>query len=305
MIKIKNLTKKYNNFIAVDNITFSLKKGEITGFLGPNGAGKTTVLRILTGYLESNSGSITYEDQEYSIVPDSLKSKIGYLPEENPLYKDMRTDDFLIFVSKLKNFPKEELKQIIIDCGLGNVLNKKIETLSKGYKQRVGLAKALIGNPEYLFLDEPTTGLDPNQKEEIIKLIKKFSKDKIILFSSHVLSEVSEIADRVIIINEGKISADGSKDTLSESHFKTKVLLFTADQGITKVKSTLKLISGIESLSLVEKLTQGFSRYSIEYSGSENIADIIFENALKNKWKLRELTIQSHGLEDLFKDLTK
>lgn len=209
MIFLNSVSKFFGEKKAVDNISFSAKKGEIIGFLGPNGAGKTTTMRLILGYLSSSKGEIKINNLDPIKNRIEVLKKIGYLPENNPLYGEMKVKEYLDFIAKIKNEKNQE--EIIKKVGLEEVLNQKIEELSRGFKQRVGLAASLFGNPEILILDEPTSGLDPIEQDKIKSLIKKISKNKIIIFSTHILSEVEDVADRVIIINQGKIVYDGRK----------------------------------------------------------------------------------------------
>lgn len=209
MIYFFKVSKIFNEKKAVDNISFTAKQGEIIGFLGPNGAGKTTTMRLILGYLRPNQGEIKIENLNPIKDRDKVLKKIGYLPENNPLYGEMKVKEYLDFIAEIKKENNQE--EIIKKIGLDEVLNQKIEELSRGFKQRVGLASALFGNPKILILDEPTSGLDPIEQDKIKSLIKKISKNKIIVFSTHILSEIEDIADRVIIINQGRIVYDGTK----------------------------------------------------------------------------------------------
>lgn len=219
-ISVQGLSKVYGSQKAVDNINFEIHKGEIVGFLGPNGAGKSTTMKILTGYIPATEGSAEVNGFDVKIAPQEVKQSIGYLPEHNPLYLDMFVREFLEFVGTLHHIPKKELKQRVEETiklvGLELEKHKKIGQLSKGYRQRVGLAQALIHNPEVLILDEPTTGLDPNQLAEIRELIKEIGKNKTVIFSTHIMQEVEAICDRVIIINRGKIVSDSSFAALQQ-----------------------------------------------------------------------------------------
>ncbi len=305
MLKITNLSKQFGTTVALDDISLSIEKGKITGFLGPNGAGKTTALRIMTGFLEPDSGSVSYNNNKIASNLQSVKYQIGYLPENNPLYSNMRVDEFLMFNAKIKNFSKKrKLKEIVDKCGLTEVLTKEIETLSKGFRQRVGLAKALIGDPKFLILDEPTTGLDPNQKEEIFKLIKQYAKDKTIIFSSHILSEVKELADDVIIINEGEIVAQGNADKLAKEYFKGEQIIVTTNAPYHTLKKSLdkyKEITGVKKNST----QRGFFEYTVTCSNPDKTSVKIFETIVKNNWKLKQLYGKTQGLEELFRKLTK
>ena len=220
-IQVTNLTKLYGTQRAIDGISFSLKKGEIVGFLGPNGAGKSTTMKILTGYLRASEGSAKVSDYDVSEEPMPARRTIGYLPEHNPLYLDMYVTEFLLFSGKLYGMKSAELRtrvdEVIALCGLEVERRKKISQLSKGYRQRVGLAQSFLHNPSVLILDEPTTGLDPNQIQEIRDVIRNAGKDKTVLFSTHIMQEVEALCDRVIIINKGKVVSDSSLDELRKS----------------------------------------------------------------------------------------
>ena len=220
-IQVSNLTKLYGTQRAIDGISFSLKKGEIVGFLGPNGAGKSTTMKILTGYLKASEGSAKVSDYDVAQEPMPARRTIGYLPEHNPLYLDMYVSEFLLFSGKLYGMKSAELRtrvdEVIALCGLEAEKRKKIGQLSKGYRQRVGLAQSFLHNPSVLILDEPTTGLDPNQIQEIRDVIRNAGKDKTVLFSTHIMQEVEALCDRVIIINKGKVVSDSSLDELRKT----------------------------------------------------------------------------------------
>ncbi len=304
MIKVKELSKTFGNTVALDDVSFELNKGTIYGFLGPNGAGKTTTMRIMTGVLESDDGEVLYDGKSLDTSKLAIIKKTGYLPENNPLYENMRVDEFLSYIGKMKQASKDQIKVIAVECGLTQVLTKEIGELSKGYKQRVGLAKALIGDPQYLILDEPTTGLDPNQKEEILELIKNVSKEKTILFSSHVLSEVENIANELIIINKGSIVAKGSAKEISFRLSKSATIDLEINIPIAKASPILEKIKGVEKINLVAT-KKDFYKYEIITKEDSRIDLEIFKTAVKNKWLLRELHKQASNLEDLFKELTK
>ncbi|MFH1561248.1 MAG: ABC transporter ATP-binding protein [Patescibacteria group bacterium] len=207
MLKLDNISKSFDKKLVLDQISFEIKKGEVVGLLGPNGAGKTTTMRLITGFLTPNSGQIKINNRS----PKSARDQIGYLPEGNPLYSQLTPKEYLQLIAKIRQIAKDEIKDkiesVTKDCGLSEVLNQKIDTLSRGYRQRVGLAAAMIHDPQLLIMDEPTTGLDPNQQDEIRQLIKRISKNKAILFSTHILPEAESICQRVIIINKGQIVA--------------------------------------------------------------------------------------------------
>lgn len=304
MIKVKSVSKKYGDTIALDNVSFTLKPGVIYGFLGPNGAGKTTAMRIMTGYLFADSGSISYENKDLLENKLDISSKIGYLPENNPLYDNMRVDEFLLMINNVKNSDKDDLKKLAVECGLTSVLKKEINELSKGYKQRVGLAKALIGSPEYLILDEPSTGLDPNQKSEILELIKNVGKEKTVLFSSHVLSEVESIADELIIINKGEIVASGKASEISKKHIKGTRIIVESDANLNSFREKLVGNKSIMSIELSSK-SKTFNTYEVISTDPETASIDIYKTAVKSKWILRRLNTESNNLENLFKQLTK
>ncbi|KAB2907079.1 MAG: ATP-binding cassette domain-containing protein [Ignavibacteriales bacterium] len=304
-INLKNVTKFYGLQKAVDEISFKVKTGEIVGFLGPNGAGKTTTMKMITGLLAPNSGEISINNKNVWEDPESVKKITGYLPENNPLYLDMYVTDYLQYVAALQKVEPphigEKVKEMVGVCGLDREKHKKIGELSKGYRQRVGLAQALIHDPKILVLDEPTTGLDPNQIVEIRNLIKEAGQEKTVILSTHILSEVEAISDRILIINEGKIVADGSPESLKRAstegnNIKLKLETETEPEKVAEVLST---IEGVTSVDLRDEkgvfILQGMG---------ENINREVFSLAVKNKWVLLEMTTQETKLEDIFKKLT-
>lgn len=249
MITISNLTKKYGDKYALDNISFNVKKGEVLGFLGPNGAGKSTTMNIITGYISYTDGSVNIDGYDILENPIEVKKKIGYLPEIPPLYLDMVVWDYLEFVYELKKIKTEDekshIQQVIDMVKIDNVKNRKIANLSKGYRQRVGLAGALIGDPEILILDEPTVGLDPKQIIEIRNVIKELGKEKTVILSSHILSEISAVCDRVIIINKGKFVAEDTPKNLSDKLGDNKKMLFRISGDRKKAENILNSFDGI------------------------------------------------------------
>ncbi len=312
MIEIKNLTKKFNEIIAVNNISFKAKKGEIIGFLGPNGAGKTTTLKMMTNFLIPDQGKVLFKNKPISKNFKKIISNIGYLPEDNPLYSNQKVDEFLLFFAKLKNInikkDSNSIKQIIKKCGLEDVLTSKIDNLSKGYKQRVGLAKALLGDPDYLILDEPTTGLDPNQKQEILDLIRQSSKNKTTIFSSHILPEVKEIANKIIIINKGEIVAKGKPENLSKKFFENALITVKVNAPKTKFIHSIENINTVKEIKETQefdKTFKTFKKYEIICEKNQETSLKIFNNIVKNKWELLEMYSRKQGLEDLFKKLTQ
>ncbi|RME19274.1 MAG: gliding motility-associated ABC transporter ATP-binding subunit GldA [Bacteroidetes bacterium] len=296
-IWVKNVTKLYGKQKALDNVSFSVQKGEIVGFLGPNGAGKSTMMKIITGYIPPTSGEVKVNG--LSIVEHALevKRQIGYLPEQNPLYYDMYVKEFLEFVGKLygiKNI-SQKVKEMIDVCGLQIEQHKKIGTLSKGYKQRVGLAQALIHNPSVLILDEPTSGLDPNQLEEIRNLIKELGKDKTVLFSTHIMQEVEAICNKVIIINRGKIVAEDNIENIKQITDATQIIV---EFSMTLTKEHFATLP----LQSLEKLSD--TKWKIQ-SNHPEISKYLMQLALDNNCSIISLTKSERKLEEVFKSLTQ
>jgi len=308
MINVENLTKNFNNFKAIDNISFEIQKGEIVGLLGPNGAGKTTTLRILTGFFNPTLGQVKYDNQD--ILEHSLKirQKIGYLPENNPLYNELKVKEYLIYAAQMHNLPKDKIKEAVNKaieiCGLKEKQNQEISKLSKGFKQRVGLAQALIHNPDILILDEPTEGLDPNQRIEIRDLIKKIGSEKTIILSSHVLSEVEATCSRVLIINQGKIVASGSPEELkSQATTQTKIFL-KVDGPQDKIVEEVKKLNGVERIISAKKEGNLVS-LGLETDSTKELRKLLVHLIIDNGWELYEISKQEKSLEDIFVKLTK
>lgn len=298
-IEVKGLTKIYGEQKAVDNISFSAGKGEIVGFLGPNGAGKSTTMKIITGYLLADAGTAAVCGIDVKAQPLETKKKIGYLPEANPLYYDMYVREYLDFIAGVHeiNNKKERIEEVITTVGLTPESKKKIGQLSKGYKQRVGLAAALIHNPEVLILDEPTTGLDPNQIIEIREVIKKLGQNKTILFSSHILQEVEAICDRVVIINKGKLVAD---DTLSVLRNQSQNNLTVKVQFKETIDaSLLKAIPGVE---LVSKINS--NEWELACTSVNDVKRLLLELSLQHNLNIISLQSGEQRLEEVFRNLT-
>ena len=292
---IANVTKSYGNVQALRGVSMELKKGEVVGLLGPNGAGKSTLMKILTGYYTNWEGQIHFFNKDLRIQLRDIQKKTGYLPENNPLYPEMFVAEYLQYSADLYRISNPPLIEIISKTGLENHSQKKINTLSKGFKQRVGLAAALIHNPEVIILDEPTTGLDPNQLIEIRKLIRDLRKDKTVILSTHILQEVNAICDRVIIINQGKIVLDKSLESLRENQ-----------QQIIEVSFDYRLeIEALARLPKVQKVinTHDFV-YEIYVSGRKDQRTEIFDFAYKNRLKILSLQQKNQSLEELFNELT-
>ena len=308
MIEVKNLTKRYGDLKAVDDISFSVDSGEVLGFLGPNGAGKSTTMNIITGYISSTSGTITVDGSEILEEPKKTKAKIGYLPEIPPLYPDMTVRKYLEFMFDLKKVKlpkKEHVDEVMRLVGLSDMGGRIIKNLSKGYRQRVGFAQALIGNPPVLILDEPTVGLDPKQIIEFRKLIRSLGKKHTVIFSSHVLSEVSATCDRVIVISNGKIVADGKTDELSQSLSGKKKLMITVASESSAVVDELKKIPGVTKIEKVRSFAGGLVKYSVSYSKDEDIRKDVFSAMVRLDAPIMEMQSGDETLEDMFLKLTQ
>ncbi|MCF7919149.1 MAG: ATP-binding cassette domain-containing protein [Candidatus Cloacimonetes bacterium] len=305
MIRLENLVKDYGTVRAVDHIDFNINDGEILGFLGPNGAGKSTTLKMITCYLSPTEGNIHVG--EANVIDDSLeiRKKIGYLPEQNPLYAEMIVYDYLKFVAEVRRIPdfKNRLKEIIDLCGLHGVVNKTVQTLSKGYKQRVGLAQAILHDPEILILDEPTSGLDPNQIVEIRELIKKLGKEKTLIISSHILQEVQAVCDRIVIINKGKIVADGSADQLKSGFNKKMSVTIQADADEEALKLMVTNLGNM-NLTKVKMISATLTEAVVEFDRQLDRRPEIFNYIKNNGFTLYELHREDISLEDVFRNLT-
>jgi ABC-2 type transport system ATP-binding protein len=301
-IIIKNLVKEYGTQKAVNNISFEATKGEILGFLGPNGAGKSTTMKITTGYLPPTAGQVEVCGLDVVEKPVETKQNIGYLPEHNPLYLDMYVHEYLQFIGSLYGLKgkklRDRVKEMVELCGLSVEQRKKIGALSKGYRQRVGLAQALIHNPPVLILDEPTTGLDPNQILEIRKLIKNVSGDKTIIFSTHIMQEVQALCDRVIIINQGEIVANSTVAQL-----KTDQKTFTIIHAEFSGNIDSVMLKDLEGVMEVEETSSG--KFRLKADPEKEVRGNIFKLASEQKWTLIGLTQEEHSLESVFQSLTK
>lgn len=305
-IVIQNFTKKYGTQKAVDNVSFTVKTGEVLGFLGPNGAGKTTTMKAITCYFMPNEGDIKVGGISIKENPDEIKRNIGYLPENNPLYSDMPVIDYLKFVADLHLIPKEKINDKILEmvnlCGLEGEKHKKINELSKGYKQRVGLAQALIHDPKVLVLDEPTSGLDPNQIIEIRELIRKIGREKTVILSSHILAEVEATCDRILIINKGKIVADGTSGQLRKQAQGREILKVTVEGG--EINTVFKSIQQLQNVELVDFISKSNGQFEVQSKPETSSRKDIFNLCVKNGWFLTELTPTETKLEDVFRELT-
>lgn len=308
MIEVSGLSKRYGSFLAVDNVSFSIGKGEIVGFLGPNGAGKSTIMNIITGYLSLTRGNVTVDGFDISEEPEQAKKRIGYLPEIPPLYNDMKVREYLSFIYDLKKvkFPKnahiEEVERLV---KIDNVKNRLIKNLSKGYRQRVGFAAALIGNPDILILDEPTVGLDPKQIIEIRNLISKLGKNHTIILSSHILSEIQAVCKRVIIINRGQIVADDMLSNLSERLSADKSVtarIVCEEEDMKKALMGIKDVASVESLGSMEK---GSYDFLITPENGADIRAAVFERVTERGKTILSLSDNRLSLESIFLKLTE
>ncbi|MBQ4170934.1 MAG: ATP-binding cassette domain-containing protein [Ruminococcus sp.] len=308
MVEVKNLTKCYGDIKAVDDISFTVDTGEVLGFLGPNGAGKSTTMNIITGYISSTSGTVTVDGSEILENPKETKKKIGYLPEIPPLYPDMTVRKYLEFMFDLKKVKlpkKEHIDEVMRLVQISDKESRIIKNLSKGYRQRVGFAQALLGNPPVLILDEPTVGLDPKQIIEIRKLIRGLGKKHTVIFSSHVLSEVSATCDRVIVISEGRIVADAKTEELSKSFADVQKLSLTVEGGSSDVLGEIKKIPGVKKYVKLRDVSDKIAEYSIEYSNDADIRRDVFSAMVRIGCPILEMKSGNESLEDMFLKLTQ
>ena len=305
MISVQNLTKHYGDVVAVNNISFTVRRGEITGLLGPNGAGKTTTMRMLTCFLKPTSGVITVGDFRADENPLGVRDIVGYLPESVPLYNDMLVYDYLRYVAKVRGVESEaRIGEIARLCGIAEVMHKPVGEISKGYRQRVGLAHAMIHDPEILILDEPTSGLDPNQIVEIRNLIREIGKTKTVILSTHILSEVEATCDRVIIISRGSIVTDSDVSALKSSYGSTtRVSVTIAGVDGASAKRVLEEIPGVTTVS-VESVADGLVSLFVDSHESADARPEIFRRAVENSWIIYEMVRRTMTLESIFRELT-
>ena len=307
MITVKNVCKKYGSFVAVDNISFEIDDGEIIGLLGPNGSGKSTTMNMLTGFIEPTSGEILINGVNISKKSKKAKSNIGYMPENVPLYKDLTVKEFINYMAELKYVKGKDKKNMVSDImaktNLTDVQNKLIKNLSRGYKQRVSMAGALVGSPKILILDEPTVGLDPKQITEIRNLIKSLAKDHTIIISSHILSEISQMCKKVIILNKGKLIAIDTPENLENKVSKNNVILVTVEDSENKIKNVVKEIPEITEIKLIKKNDDNTIQYSLTAKENSDIRKIVFEKFAKEGITIFELKKSETTLEDAFIDL--
>ena len=304
VIEVKNVTKKYGTTVAVDNISFEVKDGEVVGFLGPNGAGKSTTMNMITGFIEPTNGQIIINGNDISRKPKKAKKDIGYMPENVPLYYELTAREFIKYMAELKmvkrDIRKQEVERVIKEVGLEEVQNKLIKNLSRGYKQRVSLAGALIGNPDVIILDEPTVGLDPKQITEIRSLIKKLGRKHTVILSSHILSEISQICERVIIINKGKIIAIDTPENLEKATKEKNKISIIVEDPKDNMKTLKEKIKEIESVEFIKDNNDGTKQYIITSSSKIDLRKKLFEVLPKEEIVIFELKKAETTLEDAF-----
>ena len=307
MIKLENVTKKYGKFEALKGISFEVKEGEIVGLLGPNGAGKSTTMNIITGFIDPTSGKITIDQYDMQKKPSKAKKLIGYMPEGVPLYNDLTVKEFVRYMAELKGVPKKEIKEnvrkALEDARLTDVQNKLTKNLSRGYKQRVSLAGTLVSNPKVIILDEPTVGLDPKQVTEIREVIRKLGKDHTVILSSHILSEVSQVCNRVIIINKGEIVAIDTPENLEEKVANKNIIYVTVEDTENKVLEMKEKIQGIKDIKLEKTNEDGTKQYSIEAEKELDIRKTLFASFAKENITIFEMKKPDTSLEDAFMKL--
>ena len=311
MIEVSHLSRQFGTFRAVDDVSFSIPTGQIVALLGPNGAGKTTTMRMICGFLGATSGSVKIDGKDITQDPVEAKSKIGYMPESAPLYSDMIVEDYLNYVAQMQNVDAaQKVPALCQTCGLKEVMHKNISELSRGYRQRVGLAHALMNDPEILVLDEPTSGLDPNQIEDVRSLIKEIGKTRTVIISTHILGEVETLCPRVIIISKGKLVADSPTNELRERVGNAlSINLTLGGASFTDAQKVLSKIDGVVGATKIEgekiKGERKLCSLSLSVKESAEVRKEIFEAAVKNSWTIYEMGVQKNSLEDVFHALTQ
>ena len=309
MIEVKNVTKKYGSFVAVDDISFTINDGEVVGFLGPNGAGKSTTMNMITGYIEQTEGNIIVDGFDTLKKSKKAKKEIGYMPEGVPLYTDLTVKEFVTYMAELRKVErkakKEKVQEVLKETGLDQMQNKLIKNLSRGQKQRVSLAGTLVADPKILILDEPTVGLDPKQITEIRSLIKNLGKKHTVILSSHILSEVSQICDRVIIINKGKIVAIDTPENLEKKVSDNNVVYVTVEDKENKIDGIKEKITGIKDIKLIKENEDKTKRYEITGENDVNLNKTIFNEFAKENITIIEMKKAEATLEDAFMKIIK
>ena len=308
MIEVKNLVKRYGNHLALDNVSFTVENGEVIGFLGPNGAGKSTTMNIITGYLSSTEGEVLVDGVSVLDEPEKAKKKIGYLPEIPPLYTEMTVEEYLLFVCQLKGVPAdkrvETITRITRQTRIADVRKRLIRNLSKGYRQRVGIAQALVGDPDVLILDEPTVGLDPKQITEVRSLIKELSETHTLIISSHILAEVQNVCTRVIIINKGRIVATDMPENLAKSSVKSNQLEMRIKGPKNDVLNGITAIEGVTSAEIVRIREEGSVDIDIDTDDEHDIREAVFEFCSANHYPILQMRSLEVSLEDIFLQIT-
>lgn len=309
MIEVKNVTKKYGSFVAVDDISFTINDGEVVGFLGPNGAGKSTTMNMITGYIEQTEGNIIVDGFDTLKKSKKAKKEIGYMPEGVPLYTDLTVKEFVTYMAELRKVDrktkKENVQKVLKETGLDQMQNKLIKNLSRGQKQRVSLAGTLVADPKILILDEPTVGLDPKQITEIRSLIKNLGKKHTVILSSHILSEVSQICDRVIIINKGKIVAIDTPENLEKKVSDNNIVYVTVEDKENKIDGIKEKITGIKEIKLIKENQDKTKQYEITGESDVNLNKIIFNEFAKENITIVEMKKAEATLEDAFMKIIK
>ncbi len=313
MVEAEGLWKSYGTTQAVRDVSFRIAKGEVVGFLGPNGAGKSTTMRLITGYLEPSAGDVKVAGMSVTEHPLETRARIGYLPESTPLYDDMMVIDYLVFMARMRGMEESairpRLKEVCARCGLLDVLGKDISQLSKGYRQRVGLAQAIVHDPDILILDEPTSGLDPNQILDIRELIKELGQEKTVILSTHIMQEVQATCSRVLIISDGKLVADDTPDALTERESGSRISVVLKPRTEEKpppevVEEILAKLEGVRRVE-AEATQNGVLAYRIYAEGQKDPREAIFDTAVKENWVLLDLHREQASLEETFRKLTK
>ncbi|MFQ6022817.1 MAG: ABC transporter ATP-binding protein [Acidiferrobacterales bacterium] len=308
MVEIKNLSKRFGPITAVDDVSFEVRLGEVLGFLGPNGAGKSTTMKMITGFLTPDSGTVIVDGDDIALVPVAVKRRIGYLPEGTPLYADMTPGAFLNFIAEIRGFRGEDkrhcIKETVAKVNLQQVLDQPIGTLSKGFKRRVGLAQAILHDPEVLILDEPTDGLDPNQKHEVRTLIRAMAKEKVIILSTHILEEVEAVCSRAIIIACGKLVCDGTPAELeARSRVHNAVTLAVRGGTVNGTREQLRALSGVESVEVLAE-ADGVARFQVYPKGGQSLVATISQASRECGWNVEELRVERGRLDEVFRSVT-
>ncbi len=308
MIEVTNLTKRYGEHVAVDHLSFRVEKGQIYGFLGPNGAGKSTTMNMITGYLAPSEGTVVIDGKDIQKEPEEAKRKVGYLPEIPPLYTDMTVEEYLIFAAELKKIPakerKEQVEKVMEMTRIADMRGRLIRNLSKGYRQRVGLAQAILGDPEVLILDEPSVGLDPKQIIEIRDLIRQLGENHTIILSSHILSEVSAVCDHIMIIAHGQLVASDSPEGLQKLMKGSMELELTVKSEYERLESILKEIPGVEALEQTASPEKGMVKVKVMTGENRDVREAVFFALADEKLPIMEMVHSEKSLEDIFLELT-